>query len=423
MDNLFSGLFGPSSQDILTQQQDQLNTSLAGMSNPFERLGMLLGTAATARPKQSTSYQEAVQREQQLQEAGSDPVARANFLRQAVADGRIPADQLVNAKRAIDLLDPTKGEGTVSASDLNSLYSNFTSESVKKYLESNDANDLSKLTNKKVARAVAKDDADWSAYEGSIKGLGGEEFFGDLLAQYGERKVTDVGEDNRLDAAKADVYNLANTLAVNAETPLTRSEALKQAKEQIIGGLRSNEANDPFAGATLGNRPTASSDSSPTVVATENPDVQSFALEDTGGELVGEDMPESQASLKTREENLTKELESATTRGAKANIRRELADVRSQIKEPTKPNKSNGSMTRKSRSNLDPDKKGTEVKKTRAKQAASIQKDIDKINKKIKFNQEVLNKRPNNKRAADALKSLKKDLERNKKTLKSIKSK
>lgn len=356
MSNMFAGLFGPTSQDILAEQKDQLNTSLAGMTNPYERLGMLLGTAAVSRPKESAAYKQAVANEQGISD-NTDPIARAAYLRQAVAEGRIPADKLVDAKRAIDLLDPNK-TGGMSVKDLTSLHSNYTSASVAEYLKSGDFGDLSRLSNKKVARAVAKDDADWTAYEGSLKGLGGEEFFGDLLAQYGERRTTDVGEDNRLDAAKADVYNLANTLAVNSETPMTKSEALKKAKEQIIGNYKSNQADDEFANAVVGNNTAGSA--SPASADTSNPnqvpaptDNKGQGIGDDGPALQGEDITRDTAAVETDLKNAKEALKEATSKGRRLELQKKISKLNKELKKlnPVK-RKNMTTAKRQSRSSL-----------------------------------------------------------------------
>lgn len=428
MSSLFAGLFGPSTQDIIAERQDQLDTSLAGMTNPYERLGLLLGTAVGGRPTQSAAYQAAKAREDEVANIGNNPAARANYLREAIAQGRIPADKLKQAQQAIEALDPTTAMKPITAKELAELNAAYTDESVKQYLSTGDLGVLVSQGTNKAARSVVKDDPDWKAFEGAELQLG-EGFYDDLLGAFGPKGITDLGEDNRLEPAKSAVYNLANQIRFNSEQPMTLAQSLKLAKNQMVKEM-SNDAFSFLKGsqpAGMAGNNTTTGGGTPAVGNTELVNTSDVPIDgnpiEPPPELVGEDLDESQTSLRNREQNLVNQLELATTKGAKANIRRELNEVRSQIVETTEPKRSNSTASRKSRSSLDPDKKGTGIKKTRAKQSASIEKDIKSIKSKIKFNEEVLKKRPNNKRAADALKALKKDLARNEKTLKSIKSK
>lgn len=332
MSSLFAGLFGPSTQDIIAERQDQLDTSLAGMTNPYERLGLLLGTAVSGRPTQSAAYQTAKAREDEVASIGNNPVARANYLREAIAQGRIPADKLKQAQQAIEALDPTTAMKPITAKELAELNAAYTDESVKQYLSTGDLGVLVSQGTNKAARSVVKDDPDWKAFEGAELQLG-EGFYDDLLGAFGPKGLTDIGTDNRLEPAKSAVYNLANQIRFNSEQPMTLAQSLKLAKNQMVKEM-SNDAFSFLKGGQssgmAGNTTTGTSNT-PAV----GDDTQSMALDENGNPLTidpppvleGEDVARSVEAIDKDLSELKAALKSAKLRSERSEIQNKISKL------------------------------------------------------------------------------------------------
>lgn len=334
MSSLFAGLFGPSTQDIIAERQDQLDTSLAGMTNPYERLGMLLGTAIGGRPTQSAAYQAAKAREEEVAGLGSDPMARANYLRTAIAEGRIPADKLKQAQQAIEALDPTTAAATYTPKEIADMYAAYTDESVKAFLAGGDSGVLVPQGNNKQVRGVIEGDADWQAYEGAELSLG-DKFYDDILLKYGPRPLLDkFGKDNRLTAAKSALYNEANQIRFNSETPMTLAEALRKAKTNQIKVMGDTDEfsflnGQGSSGMASNNTPAAGS--TPAV----GDDTQSMALDENGNPLIieppavieGEDVARSVEAIDTDLAKLKADLKTAKGRAERSEIQSKISKL------------------------------------------------------------------------------------------------
>lgn len=332
MSSIFQGLFGPTTQDILTQRQDNLDTSLAGMSNPYERLGLLLGTALSGRTKDTEAYKAAQAREDEQAALGNDPVARAQYLRDAIAQGRIPADKLKQAQQAIEALDPTTATKPITAKELAELNAAYTDESVKQYLSTGDLGVLVSQGTNKAARSVVKDDPDWKAFEGAELQLG-EGFYDDLLGAFGPKALTDLGQDNRLEPAKSAVYNLANQIRFNSEQPMTLAQSLKLAKNQMVEEM----SNDEFSflkgsqPAGMAGNNTTTSVGTPAV----GNDTQSMALDENGNPLTidpppvleGEDLARSVEAIDKDLDELKAALKNASGRGERSEIQKQISKL------------------------------------------------------------------------------------------------
>lgn len=330
MNNLFQGLLGPSPQDVLAEQQDRLNMQLSGMQNPYERLGLLLGTAFMGDPRKSQAYQAAQAQQDEISGIANDPIAKANYLRQAVADGRIPLDKLKQVQQAIDFLDPQQEAETLSIRDISSLRETFTPESVQSFIETGDQSVLVNKDNVKLARAVSKDDADWEAFKGSELTLG-EKFYDDLLEAYGPRRFADWGEDERLDAVRSNLYNTALSIAASSDKQLTREEALKEAKKRVIATLR--EA-DQFSDVSVGSPSSASGNTASSASAPIDTIPQGNPVFDEP-RVEGVDLPRDIKSIELEIEKL-KNTPRSGTREANAKRNKRLAELNRELSKAKK---------------------------------------------------------------------------------------